>query len=280
MTHRAILDAGLIVLLFVTVSTAEEVPPTILSASEPSAVELPGPVFDCDRTLRGFVSLKASRPEVDWKGLALFADGPPVEMVPVPDEILCRARAAFLVADLAPVSEKESERYYRLARDLGTETLRGRPERAKQISNYRSVAGRLKEFDEHDANALYWVAVGWGHLLGTMNIFSAAKQAGEVVRTFEWYLKLSPVSVGAGADVFLATYYASLPRLLGQDMKRALNYAELAAGREDMHNCRIQVLLGVIGDRLPDSLAGRLRTRLKQPVDPDGPYGFENTVCQ
>ncbi len=270
-----VLSAAFLVSVQAQAADAPEEPAgeTVVAEESP---RLAAPAMDpCEEKLLTFVKDSTGKPDPDWKGLESYA----LEEVSASSpDTLCRSRAAFLVADLAPVSSGDSEKLYKRARALAHGVLRSRNEWLSE--SYRAVPGKLERFVAADANALYWFAISWGHVLDRLNMFSAASQAKDVEAIFLRLHALAPGTEGAGGEVFLGTYYASLPAFFGRNMNKAREFALEAANSPDLNNCRIAVLQGVLGHALEAGVLAKLSAARKAPVDRSRPFAFENLVCQ
>jgi len=250
---------------------------TARSSEEPPAAR-DKPATPCEGELLRYLKRDGEKLSVDWAGLAAYGMDEKAKDTP---GLLCRARAAFLYADLAPAAENpESEKYYKRARALALQALRSRERSFRLRDTYRDVPGNLAGFDTQDALALSWFSVSWGHVLDRLSFWTAASQAKDVEKLMLRVSQLAPGIESAGAEVFLATYYFSLPKLWGQDTKKALRYADIALATASLNNCRIAILQTVLGLELPVGKREELKKRRAKPVDYSAPFAFENAVCQ
>ncbi len=259
-----------------------ETGPVPASASEnqpPAAPKIPQD--PCEQKLLSFLQQTAQaadvKPVPDWKSLEEYALADETGTAEV---MLCRARAAFLVADQSQKSGKDQEKLYKRARALALKVLRSRPEHENIGDSYKAVSGHLSELDAKDAKAIYWFAISWGHVLDRLSMFTAASQAKDVERLLLRLHEIAPLAEGGGGEVFLASYYASLPKFFGKDMEKARRFGEEAAGSPDLNKCDAGVLQEIIGDRLSPDARQRLRSARAQPVDRGRPYALENLICQ
>lgn len=148
-------------------------------------------------------------------------------------ELLELATQGFSGYAMMFVEDRDPERamkLYRRARDYG---LRALNKRHSGISRERIPLNELdqiiRKFTRKDIPIVYWTAVAWGAQINLQRTSpKALAEFPRAISLMKWVLEKDQGFYYSGPLWFFGSYYASIPPLIGGDIKKSQDYFQRA----------------------------------------------------
>lgn len=147
----------------------------------------------------------------------------------------CEGYAGYSFLFLEDAQPERAKNLYLRSRDYGLRLLSQKAKFAGlQDADPAKAEAILKAADKSDVRALFWAAYGWSSWVNLSRDNPAAvADLPKTVLMMNRVLELEPGFYFSGADLFLGAYYASRPKMLGGDPKKAKEHFDAADKRNE-----------------------------------------------